>query len=111
MKALQYRTIGSVPEVVEIDTPMPGPGQLRLKVTAAGVCHSDAFIMSLPAEAYTFGLPLTLGHEGAGIIDMVGEGVDRRTSRRAGRRLRCLGMWPVLCLCPGARKLLRASRR
>ena len=78
MKALQYRSIGSAPEVVEIDTPVPGPGQLRLKVLAAGVCHSDAFIMGLPAEAYTFGLPLTLGHEGAGIVDMVGEGVDER---------------------------------
>lgn len=78
MKALQYRIIGSAPEVVEIETPVPGPGQLRLKVTAAGVCHSDAFIMSLPAKAYTFGLPLTLGHEGVGIIDLVGEGVDER---------------------------------
>ena len=76
MKALQYRTIGAAPELVEVDTPVPGPGQLRLKVTAAGVCHSDAFIMSLPAEAYTFGLPLTLGHEGAGVIDMVGGGVS-----------------------------------
>ncbi|MHB8334888.1 MAG: NAD(P)-dependent alcohol dehydrogenase [Acidimicrobiales bacterium] len=90
MKALQYRTIGSAPEVVEIDTPVPGPGQLRLKVTAAGVCHSDAFLMSLPAEAYTFGLPLTLGHEGAGIIDMVGEGVD---GRHLGVEVAVYGPW------------------
>jgi alcohol dehydrogenase, propanol-preferring len=74
MKALQYRTIGAGPEIVEIDKPEPGPGQVRLKVTAAGVCHSDAFIMGLPKEQYTFGLPLTLGHEGAGVVDALGTG-------------------------------------
>jgi len=75
MKALQYRSIGAAPEVVEIETPEPGPGQVRIKVTAAGVCHSDAFIMGLPEEHYTYGLPLTLGHEGAGLVDKLGEGV------------------------------------
>ncbi len=75
MKALQYRTIGSAPEVVDIPTPEPGPGQVLLKVTAAGVCHSDEFVMSLPAEAYVYGLPLTLGHEGAGVVAAVGTGV------------------------------------
>lgn len=75
MKAFQYREIGAEPELVEIETPEPGPGEVRLKVTAAGACHSDSFIMSLPAELYTFGLPLTLGHEGAGVVDKLGEGV------------------------------------
>lgn len=75
MKALQYREIGAEPEVVEIETPEPGPGQVRLRVTAAGACHSDTFVMSLPEEQYTFGLPLTLGHEGVGVVDKVGEGV------------------------------------
>lgn len=75
MKAVQYREIGKGPELVEIDTPEPGPGQIRLKVTAAGLCHSDWFIMGLPAEQYSYGLPLTLGHEGAGIVDKLGEGV------------------------------------
>ncbi len=74
MRAVQYRTIGSEPEVVEIPTPEPGPGQVRLKVTAAGLCHSDAFIMSLPEGVYE--LPLTLGHEGAGVVDALGAGVS-----------------------------------
>jgi propanol-preferring alcohol dehydrogenase len=74
MKALQYRTIGAAPEVVEIERPEPGPGQIRLRVTAAGVCHSDAFIMSLDKEQYVYGLPLTLGHEGAGIVEKLGAG-------------------------------------
>ncbi|MGC0272202.1 NAD(P)-dependent alcohol dehydrogenase [Pseudactinotalea sp. Z1739] len=90
MKALQYRTIGAAPEVVEIDTPEPGPGQVRLKVTAAGVCHSDAFVMSLPEEAYIYGLPLTLGHEGAGIVDKLGDGV---TGVELGAAMAVYGPW------------------
>lgn len=76
MKAVQYREIGRGPEVVEIDVPEPGPGQIRLEVTAAGLCHSDWFIMDLPAEQYIYGLPLTLGHEGAGVVDRLGDGVE-----------------------------------
>ncbi|PZU39126.1 MAG: alcohol dehydrogenase [Microbacterium sp.] len=76
MKAVQYREIGKGPEVVEIETPEPGPGQIRLKVTAAGLCHSDWFVMDLPADQYSYGLPLTLGHEGAGIVDKLGDGVE-----------------------------------
>ena len=75
MKALQYTTIGAPPEIREIDIPKPGPGQLLLKVTASGVCHSDEFIMGLPEDQYTYGLPLTLGHEGTGIVHELGEGV------------------------------------
>jgi len=79
MKALQYTQVGSHPEVVEIEKPSPGPGQVLLKVTAAGVCHSDEYVMSLSKEEYEAGgypLPLTLGHEGAGIVAELGEGVE-----------------------------------
>ena len=79
MKALQYTKIGQHPEVVEIEKPSPGPGQVLLKITAAGVCHSDEFVMGLSDEEYTAGgypLPLTLGHEGAGVVDELGEGVE-----------------------------------
>ncbi|HMG61449.1 MAG TPA: NAD(P)-dependent alcohol dehydrogenase [Streptosporangiaceae bacterium] len=75
MKAVQYRTVGASPEVVTVPRPVPGPGQVLLKVTAAGVCHSDIAVMSRPAEALTFPLPLTLGHEGAGTVAELGEGV------------------------------------
>jgi propanol-preferring alcohol dehydrogenase len=90
MKALQYRTLGAPPEVVEIDTPEPGPGQVRLKITAAGACHSDAFIMSLPQESYIYGLPLTLGHEGAGVVDKLGEGVH---GLKVGDSVAVYGPW------------------
>lgn len=78
MKALQYVKVGSAPEIREVPTPEPGPGQVRLKVTAAGACHSDSFVMGLSEDDYAaFGypLPMTLGHEGAGVVDALGEGV------------------------------------
>ncbi|MFB7601139.1 NAD(P)-dependent alcohol dehydrogenase [Streptomyces sp. NPDC056160] len=76
MKALQYRTIGAPPEVVTVPDPEPGPGQVLLKVTAAGVCHSDIAVMSWPAEAFPYPLPLTLGHEGVGTVAALGAGVS-----------------------------------
>ncbi|WOC62723.1 hypothetical protein RI444_08965 [Paenarthrobacter sp. AT5] len=57
MKELQYRTIGAPPEGVKIETPEPGPGQARLKVTAAVVSHSDEFTMNFPGERSAAGLP------------------------------------------------------
>ncbi len=75
MKAVQYRTVGASPEVVRIPVPTAGPGQVLLRMTAAGVCHSDIAVMSLPAEQLGFPLPLTLGHEGVGTVAAVGDGV------------------------------------
>ncbi len=90
MRALQYRTVGAAPELVEIATPVPGPGEVLLRVTAAGVCHSDQFIMDLPEEQYIYGLPLTLGHEGAGTVESWGEGV---TGLEVGDAMLVYGPW------------------
>lgn len=79
MKALRYVAIGQPPEVVEIPTPKPGPGQVLLRVTAGGVCHSDDYVMGLSAEEYAaagYPLPMTLGHEGAGVVHELGTGVE-----------------------------------
>ncbi|GAA3891779.1 NAD(P)-dependent alcohol dehydrogenase [Streptomyces sedi] len=75
MKAVQYREIGAAPEVVTLPDPEPGPGQVLLRVAAAGVCHSDIALMSWPAESFPYPLPLTLGHEGAGTVVALGDGV------------------------------------
>ncbi|MDT0308261.1 NAD(P)-dependent alcohol dehydrogenase [Streptomyces sp. DSM 44917] len=75
MKAVQYREIGAAPQVVSVPDPEPGPGQVLLRVDAAGVCHSDIAVMSWPAESFPYGLPLTLGHEGAGTVAALGAGV------------------------------------
>ncbi|MCA8965007.1 MAG: alcohol dehydrogenase catalytic domain-containing protein [Planctomycetes bacterium] len=59
--------------LVERETPEVGPGHVRIAVEACGVCHSDAFVK--------FGamgkLPRVPGHEVAGVIDAVGEGVTQ----------------------------------
>ncbi|MFI9833621.1 NAD(P)-dependent alcohol dehydrogenase [Streptomyces sp. NPDC051913] len=90
MKALQYRTIGAPPEVVTVPDPEPGPGQVLLKVTAAGVCHSDIAVMSWPAEGFPYDLPLTLGHEGVGTVAALGAGVS---GVREGDSVAVYGPW------------------
>ncbi|MFF0463334.1 NAD(P)-dependent alcohol dehydrogenase [Streptomyces mexicanus] len=90
MKALQYRTIGAAPEVVTVPDPEPGPGQVLLKVTAAGVCHSDIAVMSRPAEGFPYELPLTLGHEGVGTVAALGAGV---TGLAEGEAVAVYGPW------------------
>lgn len=52
----------------------PGPGEVRVRVLASGICHSDLFVIDNPIDL----VPMVLGHEAAGVIDMVGPGVDRR---------------------------------
>src|SRR5690606_21153569 len=59
--------------VREVDDPEPGPGEVLLKVSGAGVCHSDLHI--LHAEEALFPTPMTLGHEVAGTIRGIGDGV------------------------------------
>src|SRR3712207_951325 len=90
MRALQYRTIAGGPELVEVPTPEPGPGHIRLRVTAPGLCHSDWFVLDLPADKYAYGLPLTLGHEGAGVVDALGDGV---TGVALGDAVAVYGPW------------------
>ncbi len=60
--------------ITEIPTPTPGPGQVLIKVKGSGVCATDVKILGgsgLPQE-----LPTILGHEVAGTIDALGEGVS-----------------------------------
>ena len=74
MKAAQISRPGADFEIVEREIPEPGPGQVRIKVQACGVCHSDVLTKEggLPGIQY----PRVPGHEVAGIIDEVGEGVS-----------------------------------
>jgi D-arabinose 1-dehydrogenase-like Zn-dependent alcohol dehydrogenase len=83
MKAAQVPKAGADFEIVERDIPKPGAGQVRIKVQACGVCHSDA----LTKEGGWPGLeyPRVPGHEVAGIIDELGAGVTTwQKGQRAG---------------------------
>lgn len=59
-------------DVTEIELDPPGPGEVLIRLTAAGVCHSDLSVVdgNRPRP-----VPMLLGHEGAGIVEQVGEGV------------------------------------
>ncbi|QCP49831.1 S-(hydroxymethyl)glutathione dehydrogenase/class III alcohol dehydrogenase [Trinickia violacea] len=60
-------------KVVEIDVEPPRAGEVLVKITHTGVCHTDAFTLSGDDPEGLF--PVVLGHEGAGIVVEVGEGV------------------------------------
>ena len=100
MKALQYHTLGLPPAVVDLDKPVPAAGEVLLRVTAAGICHSDQYIMNLPEDQYVYGVPLTLGHEGAGIVEEVGAGV---TTVQVGEAVAVYGPWGCGNCSPCAR--------
>ena len=74
MKAAQISKPGADFEIVEREIPEPGAGQVRIKVQACGVCHSDVLTKegAWPGIQY----PRVPGHEVAGIIDEVGAGVS-----------------------------------
>lgn len=64
-------------EVIDVPTPNAGTGQVRIKVAAAGVCLSDVhFLEGILSPGYLTGDVVTLGHEVAGTIDQIGEGVE-----------------------------------
>ncbi len=83
MKAVQISQPGAELEIVEREIPRPGAGEVRIKVKACGVCHSDSFTKegSWPGIQY----PRVPGPEVAGIVDEVGAGVSEwKKGQRAG---------------------------
>src|SRR5260221_5079110 len=83
MRAIQVSRPNGPFELVQRPIPEPGPGSVRIKVQACGVCHSD----SLTKEGTYPGLvyPRVPGHEIVGVIDAVGNGVEGFTpGKRVG---------------------------
>ena len=72
VRAAVLPAVGSPLEITGIDLPDPGPGQVRVRLAAAGVCHSD---LSLSDGTMRVPVPAVLGHEGAGTVVAVGEDV------------------------------------
>ncbi|WP_431045184.1 zinc-binding dehydrogenase [Streptomyces sp. P1-3] len=72
VRAAVLPAIGAPLKVAEIDLPDPAPGQVRIRLAAAGVCHSD---LSLSNGTLRQPVPAVLGHEGAGTVVAVGAGV------------------------------------
>jgi D-arabinose 1-dehydrogenase-like Zn-dependent alcohol dehydrogenase len=82
MRAIQISRPGAPFELVQRELPEPGFGEVRVKVQACGVCHSD----SIPKEGLIPGAPYPIvpGHEIAGVVDKLGEGV---TGWKVGARV------------------------
>jgi D-arabinose 1-dehydrogenase-like Zn-dependent alcohol dehydrogenase len=82
MRAVQISRPNGPFEIVERDIPEPGPGRVRIKIQACGICHSDTLTKegTFPGLEY----PRVPGHEIAGIVDAVGENVARW---KAGQRV------------------------
>ena len=76
MRAYRLSTWGVAPELVEIDTPAPGVGEVRLRVAGVGLCHSDLLFIDARPGDFPYPTPFTLGHEIAGWVDALGPDVD-----------------------------------
>ncbi|TDC36809.1 alcohol dehydrogenase [Micromonospora sp. 15K316] len=74
MRALVARAVGEPPRVEPVELPAPAPGEVRVSVRAAGVCHSDLSMLNGTVAAP---YPLALGHEAAGVVIETGADVTR----------------------------------
>ena len=95
MRAAVCRAFGAPLEIEDIDLRPPGPGEIEIGIAACAVCHSDIHGMDGAWGGY---LPAVYGHEAAGHVTAVGDGVRRYRAGRSGAghadpRLRSL---PVL---------------
>jgi len=71
-----FRVLGrDTVELQQIDDPEPGPGEVRIRVAANGICHSDVHAVA-HADVAPFLVPRTLGHETTGWVERLGSGVQ-----------------------------------
>lgn len=91
MRALRLMNWKSEPELVEVDKPTAGPGQVVVRIGGAGACHSDLHLMhDFEGGMLPWAPPFTLGHENAGWVDSIGAGV---TTVAEGDAVAVYGPW------------------
>ena len=103
MKAAVLHSTPGKLAVEEIDIADPGPGEVRVKIAASGLCHTDWETM----RGYQpVNLPAVIGHEGAGVVEAIGTGVRRvkvgdhvacSWSPNCGHCVYCDQAQPILC--------------
>jgi len=96
---LAYRLLQALqpPQLVEVPKPKPGPGEVLLKVAGCGLCHTDIGLMTRTKEQYAgINLPFTLGHEVAGWVDSLGDGV---TGFKTGEPVAVIPLWGTCGQC------------
>ena len=89
MQAARLHAYGKPLVLEDVPRPVPGPGQVVLKVEGAGFCHSDLHLIDGEIQILPR-LPVTLGHENAGIVSDVGTGVE---DFREGDPVAVFGGW------------------
>jgi len=105
---------GSAPELVELEQEDPRPGEMRIRLVATGICHTD--LHEHPGRHSP--QPIVLGHEGAGVVEQLGDGVSGfalgdhviLSGNSCGRCPSCLAGRPTYCdlampLCFGGQRL------
>ncbi len=91
MRALRLTAWKSDPELVEVPEPHPGPGQVVVRIGGAGACHSDLHLMhEFEPGLLPWDLPFTLGHENAGWVAELGDGVR---GLEVGQPVAVAGAW------------------
>lgn len=75
MRAFQVTEYGKTPEVTEVETPVPGPGEVRVKIAACGLNFADLLMVTGEYQERP-PLPFALGMEMAGTVEALGEGVS-----------------------------------
>jgi Zn-dependent alcohol dehydrogenase len=103
VKAAVYRGGGKPVAIEEVAVRAPGPGEVRVAIQAAGLCHSDQSVID---GTIPYPVPVVLGHEGAGIVEAIGAGVTSvkegdhvilSTLAHCGRCRACEGGKPTAC--------------
>ncbi|MEU6853220.1 zinc-dependent alcohol dehydrogenase [Actinacidiphila alni] len=106
MKAAVVRAFGEPLVIEERPDPEPGPGQVLIRVEASGLCHTDIHAAhgDWPVKPRP---PFVPGHEGVGVVERLGEGVERLAigqrvavpwlGSACGRCEHCLSGWETLC--------------
>jgi Zn-dependent alcohol dehydrogenase len=102
-RAAVLERVGAPLVVTELELAPPGPGEVRVRIHASGVCHSDMNAIDGTAETPC---PVVLGHEGGGVVEELGPGVGRVAvgdhvalswAPACGRCEECLDDLPHLC--------------
>ncbi|MGH7318097.1 MAG: zinc-binding dehydrogenase [Candidatus Rokuibacteriota bacterium] len=113
-KAAVLFEVGQKLSIREVTVEDPRAGEVRIRMAAGGVCHSDLHVMTGHLSA---SLPAILGHEGAGVVDAVGPGVS---SVRPGDHV--IPLWRLSCgeceyctdgrpaLCPAGTQIRMTGR-
>ncbi len=105
MRAAVLREPNRPLEIEELEIAEPGPGEVMVKLAASGVCHSDLHVLN--GDWSGVETPIVLGHEGAGTVVSIGDGVERTAVGdrvlmswlpSCGRCRLCLAGKPQLCL-------------